>query len=1438
MDNFVPSHVEDTFTPIPDEVLKAAKAGTNFEATFDPMSGQTDMQDTFVPAKHDWGTTDSKDLRLQNAPPPEDMIDKYGKKIASGATSIGNLAMSALTIPVGWMAAFPWNGPPMTWEQRMDRYKTITEAGDIKKWLTSTGLSNEETVHTKNAIDDALTTIAEKGFMPSADKYFGENPTGLAALGKQAWLDATMLIAGGAVHSAVKAVTPSFKGKVASPAELDAVRQANALKQPKVVEPATETGFPKIRDDFIVDQSLTESQAKFEAAVEATRPIQQTSVGPGTEPLPKLDFMEDVNLPADTAHPTYLKDGTVLPEGGAKSPFMLREEATQANFDNSLSSDRSLDAGTSEMQLGGKAAALAGPMKSLGGKQGGSVNPDVFTEGFRKIKEMVIGGKKLTFVAEHSPADSMNPKGNLIIRVMTDKGDRVGSSWFSPDNPYDPFPNIVLKSKSVGVDHAYQRQGIGTAMYDFAKELGNTVERNTAQTAAGRALHDSMERRSLGGKQGGSILNPFYKDKAQSERMQRALEKRRESGYRLTETADDTITLEPNPGDINVKGRNIITPNQVVQLAEHPWLADAWVRIGGIKQDTAVFFHHLEAGLKDTLKQFKGSRKDALTVNKKLVDIQDPKLLEARAAAAVSPEATRQFLIDQGLEARLVPSAMQVLDTLKQVHAMNNKALTSLTGRELNQEPLYFPRWHSGAYMVKVLDPKLNEVVVRGFDSLKEARIYEQEIGKQLKDTEFTVTQTENKGGKDFSNPYSQLLLEQGVPEFLQKIMDSAESTIEQRKYTWEMERAANNVAGFVGESLYSDNILSKGRAENDRLLNLMHDYLHASRELEVKSRVINEIKRPYFDDVNLMADKPHLRKFLGEILNREIGHDISQLRGVDGLLQTALETAMKGKDFIDAKMNGYEYRASETSLSPYAAHNLVHAGTYVTSLIKLGWNPPVLATNATAILTVPIDGLRTAMIEGIPPQIATNALWKTLLYIGAKKPIKLGEGIELIDKPSEAVAFMDKMRREGMIEPHASDQFSTIEAKQKGFAERLVDLPRDAIEKGTNFVAILYYYNFYKEAFPKLSPEQLQDKVLTTAHSYTGDYSTQAAPLGYSKAGVLGESFTNFSKWKWNQIGRLAVDLQQIGKAGDIGLARSVAPLLVTMAQTTLLAGAIGLPIAVEYEALRQAFQKLGIADWKPLAGFYRDLEMPTWLTKGGLTYLSDKVAQQFGEESGPDLSTSLRFSSALEAPTVVWKQFYDTVVASKTVLSELLSKANIGEGTSREELKQATNALPPVIKQAVMDRYKEKHVAPDGTTTYVTQSKTKDEGQYTQTPMERVLNFGNMRSTKENLATEGMFLNEWQIKDRAKQAGQLKKAILNNLGNTSLVIKNGQKLIDLGDIEGLRQLYQQDIPAAEVNRNIDYFSKKQIQDAKDKDQMRKQQAIQNLMKLIPTSP
>ena len=136
------------------------------------------------------------------------------------------------------------------------------------------------------------------------------------------------------------------------------------------------------------------------------------------------------------------------------------------------------------------------------------INPDTLTRGFRKEKDM--GWYTLLAVGDYKSRGVDDPPTIDIIATLKpqpgqNRGQQIGElnlkiarGAYLQNNPGAE----ALVAGGVYTDDEYQRKGVATSMYQFAKELGNDVIASYDQSDAGKAMWAGMRQKGMEENQG------------------------------------------------------------------------------------------------------------------------------------------------------------------------------------------------------------------------------------------------------------------------------------------------------------------------------------------------------------------------------------------------------------------------------------------------------------------------------------------------------------------------------------------------------------------------------------------------------------------------------------------------------------------------------------------------------------------------------------------------------------------------------------------------------------------------------------------------------------------------------------------------------------------------------------------------------------------------
>jgi hypothetical protein len=152
-----------------------------------------------------------------------------------------------------------------------------------------------------------------------------------------------------------------------------------------------------------------------------------------------------------------------------------------------------LEAREKQGNVSGTPAFFSGPGKN----QRGAINPEVFKDGFEKLKKLADGTWLRAFSEDGVLKVEARKDGHIVGTTVFDQSPAKGV-------PFDETPSSLnLEAHTADVVRSERGKGHATEMYKFAAELGNDIQASENQTQAGRAMWEGWENKNFS--QGGKI---------------------------------------------------------------------------------------------------------------------------------------------------------------------------------------------------------------------------------------------------------------------------------------------------------------------------------------------------------------------------------------------------------------------------------------------------------------------------------------------------------------------------------------------------------------------------------------------------------------------------------------------------------------------------------------------------------------------------------------------------------------------------------------------------------------------------------------------------------------------------------------------------------------------------------------------------------------------
>jgi hypothetical protein len=818
----------------------------------------------------------------------------------------------------------------------------------------------------------------------------------------------------------------------------------------------------------------------------------------------------------------------------------------------------------------------------------------------------------------------------------------------------------------------------------------------------------------------------------------------------------------------------------------------------------------------DIIKWGEKNPKETVSFFRELIHLNaKPEFRELRAQLEEGgPQAIKQHFVSKGVDEATVDRFLPMLAVMKDVLMSDRNSLRS-AGRGLDHEPLYFPLARNGPYHFVLTD---GEGLVRfagGYQTLADAKKAFKIFKESMPQNEgWTLSEVERTDPSKILNDAMTAALTSDGPDWLKKAAANSYSKRAEYKRKFELGRNKGfEVGGYLGE--VAPKLDEEFQEMAEQMLKAFAHRVRESHHLENASRAMELINELLIDPTIMQdpvtgKDYEGTKMWMHNVLSRHLGLDIASgpFKASGDALQTFANKIGRAVTKVDGLVKGYEVGPNDNVIRPDAVKAVFQGFSFFTSLVKIGLVPHVLAANLVQNVTISADGVRNAARLGVPIDHAIKAQALQAAYIAAKAlPAEARpESFKHFD------ALMKEAKDEGILDPHGREDYSTVEnvadrsANLEGMSA-IVQAPRNAIEKLTNYNAVLYYHFFVDSAFPSLDAGAKKRVVYNLARSFTGDYSQPANLFLFDKAGDFGHLGSNFARWRFNRTSRYIDDLAMLSRTGEFGVRGGLIPLLTSMATGLAFAGAMGAVGLVEYEAIRRLGAKYDLWDIRPLSKVISDIlpenlskSQRTFFERGMFTALSDATAQKFGQESGPDISGSIREASMLEVPGVAVAYGIDAAIAAgllvkrtastdmvqeyiknmsdgpmKTAAKKLTEKASYG--FTNEETRQFIKAMP-VFTQEAMKYYADAGVNKIETeegTKYVIPEQKKDTGNIVRNEFQQTLAmWGGLKTTKENRELEGKQVHKWEERDAEKKLTALKQGLIDNINNPRILDQN----------------------------------------------------------------
>ena len=408
----------------------------------------------------------------------------------------------------------------------------------------------------------------------------------------------------------------------------------------------------------------------------------------------------------------------------------------------------------------------------------------------------------------------------------------------------------------------------------------------------------------------------------------------------------------------------------------------------------------------------------------------------------------------------------------------------------------------------------------------------------------------------------------------------------------------SNIVSGFIGDQIGMSSA-AMGEQLRTALPRMVDNYAQ-----NIMSRSIQK------DYIDFLIDNEHkmdptTKDLLGFYINTQIGLPYEKGTARDlahGLSQKLRENV---DTLLDSKFFGFHNR-DKHAVDRFVG--LFGNGFYIANILG---KPSIWLAQPLQAL----NSVRSAFKEGETPRQVMMAFGETMMQLSLGKQY-------LKNNPDLEKAIYDASQKGNVLHPQMVNDYNDmrIGTNPNSFLNQTIDtISGKKIsawgDRASRYASFLFFYNLHKRS--GLSGDELTRVASRDATENMVAYGSKKLPAIYREMGIVGEQGATLATFAHTQLGNMIVDIKEFVQQPG---ARSAAPLIMTAAVTSILGGAIALPIIAEYELLRQAGIKAGWwgpDSWPNISEMIMD-NAPRWVSMGGLSHMT-----------GIDMDASMRYTS-----------------------------------------------------------------------------------------------------------------------------------------------------------------------------------------------------------------
>lgn len=774
--------------------------------------------------------------------------------------------------------------------------------------------------------------------------------------------------------------------------------------------------------------------------------------------------------------------------------------------------------------------------KSMGNKQRGAVNPEVFREGFEKIKE--VAEKGIQLVAKHVGFGKEHP-GTLQIMAKNTKGDIIGSVLFSPED----FRSMPLNEKTdlysmdTAVAPEWRNKGVPHEIYQFAAELGNDVVPSKARSKDGRAMWESFEKRGLSNKgrinrqRGASdfgitgALGKLLSKARTAEQMRADLgygeqtpAPKRSKTHRevldavlpsetrsidqfVEETSPNWNSFRDIPGTILNK---IIQPNSVGALSQkyNPFIRWMSAKLDSIdrkirmEKEDAKWGTGWKQGLRGWEKRTKKTDDGARTILDRLKLPEADKVRETLVHFSDGKELissglerpTEQMLRDRGLNDTQIKAVNAIYDVFDKLLDRANTLLKSLGMSTIKKRPGFFPSVWMGDYRIFIKDQEGKVLTAFGANTRREMNQIVKDM--QSRHPEYKISTDEvgrNKYKMNDTNAFRLALemLDKDSPEA--KILEATyKDVVAHRGFkTHALEK--KGAGGFMGTKEGITGVREMGEAI-DIYIDKAYNFIG---ELEKKT-ALAELKQKFAErDQRIPSKFENTNEYLNDMVANSTGAVKNQLEFIDNFLEAT------------GRKTGLGSTAAKRAIGNVSGL----AGVFWLSTVKfleMGMVQPLYNLAKLRELKINLED--------------THSITGSMLQ---------GYGQAFVPKmqTAETKAAMSWAKKNGFIDAKVIDLMG-VQLNKSIWAKKIMgEVPKHTLgwweQEVVRTPTFLAYNHMLKDVIK--NDKERWEAAGALTDKYMVDYSRTQSPSVYSKLGIVGDAARPLKQYSHGYTGQLA---------------------------------------------------------------------------------------------------------------------------------------------------------------------------------------------------------------------------------------------------------------------------------------------------------------------------